>query len=148
MLDPIEHDLLIKPRLSAYRGKEITALFGLLFVLQIKKNKYTNKKWSFCNVYPCIGPKKSPFLQNKYTKDGCKGKSPSHRRKTVFYVCACLCIYGFPKRDKYLAFCSCYKKNNESTNKKWSFCNVYLCIRAKKSPFLQNKYTKDGCEGK
>jgi hypothetical protein len=39
-----------------------------------KKNKYTNKKWSFCYVYPCIGAKKSPFLQNKYKKDGCEGK--------------------------------------------------------------------------
>jgi hypothetical protein len=39
-----------------------------------KKNEYTNKKWSFCNVHPRIGPKKSSFLQNKYTKDGCKGK--------------------------------------------------------------------------
>ncbi len=31
------------------------------------KNGYTNKKWSFCNVYPCIGAKKSPFFQNKCT---------------------------------------------------------------------------------
>ncbi len=51
-------------------------IFGLLSICATnKKSKYTNKKWSlFCNVYPCIGPKKSPFLQNKYTKDGCKGK--------------------------------------------------------------------------
>jgi hypothetical protein len=39
-----------------------------------KKNEYTNKKWSFCNMYPCISAKKSPFLQNKYTKEGWKGK--------------------------------------------------------------------------
>jgi hypothetical protein len=37
-------------------------------------------------AYLFIGPKKSPFWQNKYTKDGCKGKKPLHRRKTVFCV--------------------------------------------------------------
>jgi hypothetical protein len=30
------------------------------------------------------GQLKSPFWQNKYTKDGCEGKKPSHTRKTVF----------------------------------------------------------------
>jgi hypothetical protein len=55
-------------------------------VLQIKKNEYTNIKWSFCNVYPCIRANKSLFLQNKYTKDGCEGKKPLHRRKTIFCV--------------------------------------------------------------
>jgi hypothetical protein len=44
-------------------------------------------------AYPRIGPKKSPFLQNKkYTKDGCEGKIPSHRRKTVFCAFVYLCI--------------------------------------------------------
>jgi hypothetical protein len=39
---------------------------GLLFVLQIK-NKYPNRKWSFCSAYPLIGATKMPFLQNKFT---------------------------------------------------------------------------------
>ncbi len=39
-------------------------------------------------VYPCISPKKSPFWQNKYTKDGCEGKKPLHRKKPSFvYLC-------------------------------------------------------------
>ncbi len=52
----------------------------------LKKNEYTNKKVVILYAYPCIGPKKSPFWQNKYTKDGCEDKKPSHRRKTVFCV--------------------------------------------------------------
>ena len=56
------------------------------------KNKYTNIKVVILYVYPCIGPKKSAFWQNKYTKDGCEGKEPSHRRKTVFCVFVYLCI--------------------------------------------------------
>jgi hypothetical protein len=36
--------------------------------------------------------KKSPFLQNKYTKDGCEGKKPLHRRKNIFCVFAYPCI--------------------------------------------------------
>ncbi len=61
----------------------------------------------------------------------------------LFGVLFSICVFvGIPKRDKYLAFYSCYKKN-KYTNKKWSFCSVYPCISPKKSPFLQNKYTKD-----
>ncbi len=60
-------------------------------MLQIK-NKYTNKKVVILYAYPCIGPKKSPFWQNKYTKDGCEGKNSLHRRKTVFCVFVYLCI--------------------------------------------------------
>jgi hypothetical protein len=63
-----------------------------------KKNEYTNKKGVILYVYPCIGPKKSPFRQNKYTKDGCKGKKPSHRRKTTF-VYLCICVSGCPKLE-------------------------------------------------
>ncbi len=54
-------------------------------------------------VYPCICPKKSPFWQNKYTKDGCEGKKPSHRRKTVFCVFVFLCI-GAKKSQPYQQF--------------------------------------------
>jgi hypothetical protein len=57
-----------------------------------KKNKYTNIKVVILYAYPCIGPKKSPFWQNKYTKDSCKGKTPSHRRITIFCVFVYLCI--------------------------------------------------------
>ena len=39
-------------------------------------------------AYPCIGLDKSLFWQQKYTKDGCKGKKPSHRKKPSFvYLC-------------------------------------------------------------
>jgi hypothetical protein len=56
--------------------------------LQIKKNEYTNKNGVILYAYPCIGPDKSLFWQHKYTKDGCKGIKPSHKRKTVFvYLC-------------------------------------------------------------
>jgi hypothetical protein len=72
-------------------------IFGLLFMLQIKKNEYTNKKVVILYVYPCISPKKSPFWQNKYTKDGCEGKKPLHRRKTVFCVFVYWCSIGAKK---------------------------------------------------
>jgi hypothetical protein len=36
--------------------------------------------------------KEITFLQNKYTKDGCKGKKPLHGRKTVFCVFEYRCI--------------------------------------------------------
>jgi hypothetical protein len=60
------------------------------------KNEYTNKEVVILYAYPCIGPKKSPFWQNKYTKDGCEGKKPSLRRKTVFcvFVYLCICVSG------------------------------------------------------
>jgi hypothetical protein len=57
-----------------------------------KKNEYTNKKVVILYAYPCIGPDKSLFWQHKYTKDGCEGKKPSHRRKTIFCVFVYWCI--------------------------------------------------------
>ncbi len=66
-------------------------IFGLLFVLQIK-NEYRNKKVVILYAYPCIGPDKSIFWQHKYTKEGCEGKKPSHRRKTIFCVFVYWCI--------------------------------------------------------
>jgi hypothetical protein len=96
-------------RHSKYFG-DIWLLFGLLFSVCVfvgipkktniwpsicatnKKNEHTNKKVVILYVYPCIGPKKSPFWQNKYTKGGCEGKKPLHRRKTIFCVFVYLCI--------------------------------------------------------
>ena len=38
-----------------------------LFVLRIRINEYTDRKWSFCSVYPGIRATKSPVWQN-FTK--------------------------------------------------------------------------------
>jgi hypothetical protein len=67
----------------------------------------------------------------------------------LFGVLFSVCVFvGIPKRDEYLSFFSCYKLKNETQIKNGHFVNVYPCIRANKSPFLQNKYTKDGRKGK
>jgi hypothetical protein len=81
-------------------------------MLQIKKNKYTNKKVVILYAYPCIRPKKSPFWQNKYTKDGCEGKKPLHRRKTIFCVFVYLCI-GAKKSQPNPSVPRKYKRNKE-----------------------------------
>ncbi len=52
-----------------------------------KKNKYTNKKAVILYAYPCIGPKKSPFWQNKYTKDGCDAQKKNR------LLCICVLVY-------------------------------------------------------
>jgi hypothetical protein len=65
-----------------------------------KKNEYTNKKVVILYVYQCVGPKKSPFWKNKYTKDGCEGKKPLHRRKTIFGVFVYLCIGAMKSQPK------------------------------------------------
>jgi hypothetical protein len=44
-------------------------MFGLLFVLQIKKNKYTDKKVVILYAYLCIGPKGAEELLLKH-EDG------------------------------------------------------------------------------
>ncbi len=62
----------------------------------------------------------------------------------LFGILFSICVFvGISKRDKYLAFYSCYDTNKKNKyTKKWSFCNVYPCNGAKKSPFLQkNKQT-------
>jgi hypothetical protein len=35
----------------------------------------------------------------------------------------------------------------EHTNRKWSFCNVYMCVRLKKSPFLATNTHKTVKQG-
>ncbi len=42
-----------------------------------KTSEYTNGKWSFCSVYPCIHATKTPFLQTGYIK-------------SFVYLCICV----------------------------------------------------------
>jgi hypothetical protein len=55
-----------------------------------KKNKCTNKKWSFCSVYLGIGATKTPFLQNEYMNTLFWGKTFAVQCPTVF------CIFAYP----------------------------------------------------
>ncbi len=57
-------------------------------------------------VYPCIGPDKSLFWQHKYKKDGCEGKKPLHRWKTVFGVFVYWCIGAKKSQPKWLQIAS------------------------------------------
>jgi hypothetical protein len=86
---------------------DIWLLFGILFSVCVfvgtpkmktniwpsicatnKKNEYTNKKVVILYAYPCIDPDKSLFWQNKYKKDGCKGKNLRTEEKPSFvYLC-------------------------------------------------------------
>ncbi len=53
----------------------------------------------------------------------------------------CVVFVGTPKIDEYLAFYLCYKKKNEYTNKKWSFC-MRIRVSVQTNHFFGNTNTQ------
>jgi hypothetical protein len=127
-------------------------IFGLLFVLQ--KNIHIQiKKVVILYAYPCIGPDKSLFWQRKYTKDGCEGKKPLHRRKTIFCVFVYWCI-GAKKSQPYT--CCTWAGGTFfpvvvlcqflvlAGNKFWFYILMYLCMGFSQNSLVEYEWIHSG----
>ena len=57
------------------------------FICATNKNEYTNKKWSFCNVYPCIRATNRLFCKTDTQKN-----SGEQNTFAPSFVYLCICI--------------------------------------------------------